>query len=117
MQIIDKNNGKPLFEPWLPTYPACQTKELIEEYCKAKDYFFQNGIPQKKYDEFLEWKKEAASKGVPDYMLTYDEYEAACAREEIAESRGQFYSEEEHADYFKRVEDVIKGTEEMEPKK
>lgn len=83
MQIIDKNNGKPLFEPWLPTYPACQTKEIIEEYNKAKDYIFRNGVPQKKYDEFLEWKEKASSKGVPDYMLTYDEYEAACAREEI----------------------------------
>ncbi len=81
MQIVDKNNGKPLFEPWLPTYP--QTKEMIEGYYKAKDYIFRNGIPQKKYDEFLEWKEKAASKGVPEYMLTYDEYDAACARKEI----------------------------------
>lgn len=39
--------------------------------------------------------------------------EAIALLKEIAESRGQFYSEEEHADYFKRVEDVIKGAEEM----
>lgn len=43
--------------------------------------------------------------------------EAIALLKEIAESRGQFYSEEEHADYFKRVEDVIKGAEEMESKK
>lgn len=36
---------------------------------------------------------------------------------EIAESRGQFYSEEEYSDYFKRVEDVIKCAKEKEPKK
>ena len=38
--------------------------------------------------------------------------EAIALLKEIVESRGQFYSEEEQADYFKRVEDVIKGTEE-----
>ena len=43
--------------------------------------------------------------------------EAIALLKEIAESRGQFYSEEEHVDYFKRVEDVIKGAEEMESKK
>lgn len=43
--------------------------------------------------------------------------EAIALLKEIAESRGQFYSEEEYADYFNRVEDVIKGTEEMESKK
>ena len=64
MQLVDKNNGKPLFEPWLPTYP-------------------QNGVPQEKYDEFLEWKEKAASEGVPECMLTYGEYEATCARKEI----------------------------------
>ena len=42
--------------------------------------------------------------------------EAIVPLKEIAESRGQFYSEEEQTDYFKRVEDVIKGAEE-EPKK
>ena len=42
--------------------------------------------------------------------------EAIVLLKEIAESRGQFYSEEEQIDYFKRVEDVIKGAEE-EPKK
>lgn len=42
--------------------------------------------------------------------------EAIVLLKEIAESRGQFYSEEEHTDYFKRVEDFIKGAEE-EPKK
>lgn len=42
--------------------------------------------------------------------------EAIALLKEIVESRGQFYSEEEQADYFKRVEDVIKGAEE-EPKK
>lgn len=81
MQLVDKNNGKPLFEPWLPTYP--RTKEETEEYDKAKDYIFQNGVPQKKYDEFLEWKEKAISEGIPECMLTYDEYEAACARKEI----------------------------------
>lgn len=39
--------------------------------------------------------------------------EAIALLKEIAESRGQFYSEEEHADYFNRVDDVIKGAEEM----
>lgn len=43
--------------------------------------------------------------------------EAIALLKEIAESRGQFSSEEEHADYFKRVEDVIKGAEENELKK
>jgi hypothetical protein len=43
--------------------------------------------------------------------------EAIALLKEIAESRGQFSSEEEHADYFKRVEYVIKGAEEMESKK
>lgn len=81
MQLVDKNNGKPLFEPWLPTYP--RTKEEIEEYDKAKDYIFRNGVPQKNYDEFLEWKEKAISEGIPECMLTYDEYEAACARKEI----------------------------------
>ena len=80
MRIVDKNNGNLLFEPWLPTNH--QTKELIEGYNKAKDYIFQNGVPEEKYDEFLKWKEEASSKGVPDYMLTYDEYDAACVREE-----------------------------------
>lgn len=42
--------------------------------------------------------------------------EAITLLKEIAESRGQFYSEEEQTDYLKRVEDFIKGTEE-EPKK
>lgn len=42
--------------------------------------------------------------------------EAIVLLKEIAESRGQFYSEEEQTDYVKRVEDVIKGAEE-EPKK
>ena len=42
--------------------------------------------------------------------------EAIVLLKEIVESRGQFYSEEEQTDYFKRVEDVIKGAEE-EPKK
>lgn len=42
--------------------------------------------------------------------------EAIALLKEIAESRGQFYLEEEHTDYFKRVEDFIKGAEE-EPKK
>lgn len=83
MRIVDKNNGNLLFEPWLPTYPGCQTKEMTEGYFKAKDYIFRNGVPEKKYDEFLEWKEEASSKGVPDYMLTYDEYDAACARKSI----------------------------------
>ena len=72
MRIVDKNNGNLLFEPWLPTNH--QTKELIEGYNKAKDYIFQNGVPEEKYDEFLKWKEEASSKGVPDYMLTYDEF-------------------------------------------
>ena len=67
MQLVDKNNGKPLFEPWLPTYP--QTKEMIEEYDKAKDYIFRNGIPQKKYDEFLEWKEKATSEGILSVFL------------------------------------------------
>ncbi len=40
-------------------------------------------------------------------------HEAIELLKEIAESRGQFYSEEEHADYFKRVEDVIKSAEEI----
>lgn len=83
MRIVDKNNGNLLFDPWLPAHPACQTKELIEEYDKAKDYIFQNGVPQEKYDEFLRWKEKAASNGIPKHMLTYDEYEATCAREEI----------------------------------
>jgi hypothetical protein len=82
MQIVDKNNGNILFNPWLPAHPECQTKELIEDYDKARDYIFQNGVSQEKYDEFLKWKKEASSKGVPEYMLTYDEYDAACVREE-----------------------------------
>lgn len=43
--------------------------------------------------------------------------EAIALLKEIAESRGQFYSEEEHADYFKRVEDVIKDAEEIASKK
>lgn len=43
--------------------------------------------------------------------------EAIALLKEILESRGQFYSEEEHTDYFRRVEDVIKGAEEMELKK
>lgn len=43
--------------------------------------------------------------------------EAIALLKEIAESRGQFSSEEEHTDYFKRVEDVIKGAEENELKK
>lgn len=81
MIIVDKNNGNILFDPWLPA--QCQTKELLEDYDKAKDYIFRNGVPQKKYDEFLEWKEKAVSKGIPEYMLTYDEYEATCAREEI----------------------------------
>lgn len=38
--------------------------------------------------------------------------EAITLLKEIAESRGQFYSEEEQTDYLKRVEDFIKGTEE-----
>lgn len=38
--------------------------------------------------------------------------EAIILLKEIAESRGQFYSEEEQTDYFKRVEDFIKGAEE-----
>ena len=38
--------------------------------------------------------------------------EAIALLKEIAESRGQFYSEEEQFDYFKRVEDVINGAEE-----
>lgn len=42
--------------------------------------------------------------------------EAIALLKEIAESRGQFYSEEEQADYFKRVEDVIKGAEEISEK-
>lgn len=42
--------------------------------------------------------------------------EAIVLLKEIAESRGQVHSEEEQTDYFKRVEDVIKGAEE-EPKK
>lgn len=42
--------------------------------------------------------------------------EAIALLKEVAESRGQFYSEEEYTDYFKRVEDFIKGAEE-EPKK
>lgn len=42
--------------------------------------------------------------------------EAIVLLKEIAESKGQFYSEEEQTDYFKRVEDFIKGAEE-EPKK
>ena len=42
--------------------------------------------------------------------------EAIALLKEIAESRGQFYSEEEQTDYFKRVEGLIKGAEE-EPKK
>ena len=82
MQIVDKNNGSPLFEPWLPTYPQCQTKEIIEEYTKAKDYIFQNGVPAEKYEEFLKWKEKAASEGVPEDMLTYEEYDAACFRRE-----------------------------------
>lgn len=43
--------------------------------------------------------------------------EAIALLKEIAESRGQFSSEEEHTDYFKRVENVIKGAEENELKK
>lgn len=39
--------------------------------------------------------------------------EAIALLKEIAESRGQFYSEEEHTDYFKRVEDVIKCADEI----
>ena len=42
--------------------------------------------------------------------------EAIALLKEIAGSRGQFYSEEEQADYFKRVEDVIKGAEEISEK-
>ena len=42
--------------------------------------------------------------------------EAIALLKEIAESRGQFSSEEEHADYFKRVEDGIKGAEEIDEK-
>lgn len=42
--------------------------------------------------------------------------EAIVLLKEIAESRGQFYSEEEQTDYFKRVEDVIKGAEEISEK-
>lgn len=38
--------------------------------------------------------------------------EAIALLKEIVESRGQFYSEEEQTDYLKRVEDVIKGSEE-----
>lgn len=40
--------------------------------------------------------------------------EAIALLKEILESRGQFYSEEEHADYFRRVEDIIKGAEEID---
>lgn len=43
--------------------------------------------------------------------------EAIALLREIAESRGQFSSEEEHADYFKRVEDIIKSAEKKELKK
>lgn len=43
--------------------------------------------------------------------------EAIALLKEIAESRGQFYSEEEYTDYFKRVEDVIKRAEEKDSKK
>ena len=42
--------------------------------------------------------------------------EAIALLKEIVESRGQFYSEEEQTDYFKRVEDVIKGAEEIDEK-
>ena len=38
--------------------------------------------------------------------------EAIALLKEIVKSRGQFYSDEEQADYLKRVEDVIKGAEE-----
>jgi len=80
MQIVDKNNGNILFGPWL--LANFQTKELIEDYDKARDYILKNGVSQEKYDEFLKWKENATSKGVPEYMLTYDEYEATCIREE-----------------------------------
>lgn len=39
--------------------------------------------------------------------------EAIALLKEIAESRGQFYSEEEHTDYFKRVEDILKKIEDI----
>ena len=42
--------------------------------------------------------------------------EAIALLKEIAESRGQFYSEEEQTDYFKRVEDFIKGAEKIDEK-
>lgn len=42
--------------------------------------------------------------------------EAIALLKEIVESRGQFYSEEEQTDYVKRVEDVIKGAEEISEK-
>lgn len=78
MQLVDKNNGNPLFEPWLPPHPECQTKEILEKYDEAKEYIFRNGVPLKKYEEFLKWKEKAASKGVPENMLTYEEYDATC---------------------------------------
>ena len=40
-------------------------------------------------------------------------HEAIALLKEIAESRGQFYSEEEHTDYFKRVEDILKKIEDI----
>ena len=42
--------------------------------------------------------------------------EAIVLLKEIVESRGQFYSDEEQTDYVKRVEDVIKGAEEISEK-
>lgn len=60
--LIDKTNGNILYAPYFPMTAIYKNaedyKQLLDEHTKAELYIMENGVSQKEYEAFEDWKKE-----------------------------------------------------------